>query len=133
MPPAEEGGGISPFLSCLRHGSGGFLQFGQEGPELFSPVLLGLHHVGGGLVDKAGVAQLGLQLVQLGPVLLELLLNAGLLLLQIHQLGQGHEQPGGVGGDGDHALGGHGVVAARVGHALHGHIAQRRPAPGWRR
>ena len=82
MPPAEEGGGISPFLSCLRHGSGGFLQFGQEGPELFSPVLLGLHHVGGGLVDKAGVAQLGLQLVQLGPVLLELLLNAGLLLLQ---------------------------------------------------
>ena len=65
------------------------LQLGNQFSQLDGALLLSLHHVGGGLIHKAGVAQLGIQLLQLGGVLLQLLLHADLFLCQIHQLSQG--------------------------------------------
>ena len=45
------------------------LQLGHQLGELDGPLLLGLHHLGGRLVHKSGVTQLGIQLLQLGGLL----------------------------------------------------------------
>ncbi len=91
--------------------------------SFFGPLLLGLHHVFRGLGQEAGVLELGVELVQLGLVLLEGLGQAGLFLLQVHQLRQRHADAGGVGDDGDHALGGLLLVTAQAAGAGDGDLA----------
>ena len=70
MPP-----GLCIGLFAARRGMGSHalelrLQLGHQLGELGGPLLLRGHHMLGGLVDEAGVVQLGVQLLQLGGVFL---------------------------------------------------------------
>ena len=65
-------------------------QLGDQGGQLLCTLLLGVHHSFGSLGHEAGVGELLGDLLQVAAGLLQLLGDAGLLLLQVHQLGQRH-------------------------------------------
>ena len=63
-------------MSCghdFLHRSQLLLDLGDQGPQLLRPLLLGGHHVGGGLVQEAGVGQLALQALQLALLFAQVL------------------------------------------------------------
>ena len=107
----------------LLHGGQLLFQLSDELPQVLPPLLLGGHHIGGGLVQKAGVGELGVQALELPLLLAQLLGQPGLFLLQVHQLGQGHGDAGGVGDNGDAALGLLSPVAVQPGHPGDRHVA----------
>ena len=92
------------FLQLLLHGPGGLLQLGNEGPQLLRLLPLVLNNMLRSLGGEGFVIQLGLDTLEMALGLGLLLGDTLQLLLDVHQLGKGHEGPGGVGDNLHHAL-----------------------------